>query len=45
MVSKDDLKRPAPRPASSKLACIFSERFGLAPLERWEKALEKFLLQ
>jgi len=42
-VSKDDLKRPAPRPASSKLACLFSDRFGLQPLQHWEKALEKFL--
>lgn len=44
MVSKDGLKRPAPRPASSKLACLFSERFGLEPLQSWEKALEQFLV-
>lgn len=42
-VSKDDLPRPAPRPASSKLACIFSERFGLEPLPDWEDALARFL--
>lgn len=42
-VSKDDLKRPAPRPASSKLACIFSERFGLEPLPDWEESLTRFL--
>jgi dTDP-4-dehydrorhamnose reductase len=42
-VSKDDLKRPAPRPASSKLACIFSERFGLEPLPDWNDSLKKFL--
>ena len=42
-VSKDDLKRPAPRPASSKLACLVSERLGLAPLQDWEDAIEKFL--
>lgn len=42
-VSKDDLKRPAPRPASSKLACLFSERLGLAPLQDWEDAIRKFL--
>ena len=41
----NDLKRPAPRPASSKLACLFSEKFGLSPLPNWEKALEKFLLK
>lgn len=42
-VSMNDLKRPAPRPASSKLACLISEKFGLAPLPDWEKALEEFL--
>lgn len=42
-VSVKDLKRPAPRPVSSKLACLFSEKFGLAPLQNWEKALEGFL--
>lgn len=42
-VSKDDLKRPAPRPASSKLACIFSERFGLEPLPDWNESLRRFL--
>lgn len=44
MVSKDDLKRPAPRPASSKLACLFSERLGLEAMPNWGTALEKFLL-
>ena len=44
MVSKDDLKRPAPRPASSKLACLFSEQFGLGPMPHWEDALEKYLV-
>jgi dTDP-4-dehydrorhamnose reductase len=39
----DSLKRPAPRPKSSKLACLFSERFGLKPLPHWETALEEFL--
>ena len=42
-VSMDDLKRPAPRPKNSKLACLFSEKFGLSPLPNWEKALERFL--
>ena len=41
--SANDLKRPAPRPESSKLACLFSERFGLSPLQNWEQALEEFL--
>lgn len=44
-VSKDDLRRPAPRPASSKLACIFSEKFGLGPMPGWEDALRRFLVQ
>ena len=39
----DSLKRPAPRPANSKLACLFSEKFGLSPLQNWEKGLEEFL--
>lgn len=42
-VSFTDLKRPAPRPQSSKLACLFSEKFGLEPLRNWEAALGEFL--
>jgi len=42
-VSVNDLKRPAPRPVSSKLACLVSEKFGLAPLRHWEEALKEFL--
>jgi dTDP-4-dehydrorhamnose reductase len=42
-VSKNDLKRPAPRPDSSKLACLFSERFGLEPLPDWKESLARFL--
>ncbi len=42
-VSVSDLKRPAPRPVSSKLACLISEKLGLAPLQNWEKALSEFL--
>lgn len=38
-VSHSDLKRPAPRPVNSKLACLFSEKFGLAPLPDWKEAL------
>ncbi len=44
-VSFHDLKRPAPRPVSSKLACLFSEKLGLSPMPDWEKALEGFLLK
>ena len=42
-VSNADLKRSAPRPASSKLACLLSERLGLAPLPDWEDGLRRFL--
>jgi dTDP-4-dehydrorhamnose reductase len=42
-VSVNNLKRPAPRPVSSKLACLVSEKFGLAPLQNWENALADFL--
>ena len=41
--SADSLKRPAPRPRSSKLACLFSEKFGLKPLPDWKDALREFL--
>jgi dTDP-4-dehydrorhamnose reductase len=42
-VSKDSLSRPAPRPANSKLACLFSERFGLEPMPDWRESLSRFL--
>ncbi len=42
-VLSDALNRPAPRPKNSKLACLFSEKFGLSPLQNWEKALTEFL--
>ena len=42
-VSVHDLQRPAPRPVSSKLACLFSQKFGLAPMRDWEQALTDFL--
>ena len=41
--SAKDLKRPAPRPTSSKLACLFSEKFGLTRLPDWEESLKNFL--
>lgn len=40
-VSKDELLRPAPRPASSKLASLRCEEFGLAPMPDWEDALRR----
>ena len=42
-VSVNDLNRPAPRPVSSKLACLFSQKFGLAPMRDWKQALNDFL--
>ncbi len=42
-ISKEDLKRPAPRPANSKLACVLSGPLGFSPLQNWEKALVAFL--
>lgn len=42
-VSNDDLKRPAPRPVSSKLASIRLDELGLSPLRDWEHALSAFL--
>jgi dTDP-4-dehydrorhamnose reductase len=44
-VSFADLQRPAPRPQSSKLRCLISERFGLKPLPNWETAVENYLAQ
>lgn len=42
-VSNDDLKRPAPRPKSSKLGSRRLEELGLKPLPDWADALERFI--
>jgi dTDP-4-dehydrorhamnose reductase len=42
-ISMAALQRPAPRPVSSKLACLFSERLGLERLPSWEDALQRYL--
>ncbi len=42
-VSTNDLKRPALRPQFSRLACLFSQKFGLEPLPHWEKSLAEFI--
>jgi dTDP-4-dehydrorhamnose reductase len=44
-VSNDDLKRPAPRPVSSKLASVRMKEVGLDPLPGWEQALAEFLTE
>jgi dTDP-4-dehydrorhamnose reductase len=41
--ASDSLKRPAPRPKSSKLACLFSEKVGLSKLPNWETSLAALL--
>lgn len=43
VVSMNDLKRPSPRPVNSPLKCLFSQKFGLSPLQSWEKALAEYL--
>lgn len=42
-VSNDALKRPAPRPVSSKLASTRMEGLGLDPLPNWEHALAEYI--
>ena len=42
-VSRESLDRPAPRPVSSKLACLFSERLGLSSMPLWSDSLNSFL--
>lgn len=42
-VSNNDLKRPAPRPLSSKLGSVRMEEVGLIPLQPWENAVAEFL--
>ncbi len=41
--SHTELKRPAPRPVSSKLACLVSEKLGFPPMRDWEEALSDFI--
>ena len=38
-IKMEELQRPAPRPQSSKLQCLFSERLGLEDLPAWDDAL------
>ncbi|MFN2413124.1 MAG: dTDP-4-dehydrorhamnose reductase [Pyrinomonadaceae bacterium] len=39
-ISKDSLERPAPRPVSSKLSCLLSERLGLDKMPLWSSSLK-----
>lgn len=43
--SYKDLRRPAPRPVSSKLTCLVSERLGFPPMRHWESALADYMGQ
>jgi len=42
-VANSDLKRPAPRPVSSKLGSVRIQELGLTPLPNWVDALAAFL--
>jgi dTDP-4-dehydrorhamnose reductase len=42
-VTDASLQRPAPRPANSRLKCLYSEALGLSPLRSWQKALAHFI--
>jgi len=42
-VSGADLVRPAPRPVSSKMACVLSPAIGLAAMPEWKTALQEFI--
>jgi dTDP-4-dehydrorhamnose reductase len=42
-VSGSALTRPAPRPVSSKMACVLSRAIGLEPLPEWNTALRNFI--
>ncbi len=44
-VSGESLHRPAPRPKFSRLACLVSEKFGLAPLPHWQDSLQNYVLE
>ena len=43
VISMESLKRPAPRPADSRLACLLSKAIGLTELPPWEDALRRFI--
>jgi dTDP-4-dehydrorhamnose reductase len=42
-VTDASLQRPAPRPANSRLKCLYSEALGLSPLRSWQEALAHFI--
>ena len=42
-ISMDSLKRPAPRPRNTRLACVLSPAIGLPPLRPWREAVADFV--
>lgn len=42
-VTDASLQRPAPRPANSRLKCLYSEALRLSPLRSWQEALAHFI--
>ena len=42
-VTDASLQRPAPRPANSRLKCLYSKALGLSPLRSWQEALAHFI--
>lgn len=44
-VSEEQLKRLAPRPRWSPMACLMSQRLGLPPLRDWREALAGYIRQ
>lgn len=42
-VSEDQMKRPAPRPRWTPMACVLSQRSGLPPLRDWREALASYI--
>lgn len=44
-VSEEQLKRLAPRPRWTPMACLMSQRLGLPPLRDWREALASYIRQ
>lgn len=38
-----DMRRGAPRPASTPMRCLLSEELGLSPMRRWQEALAGYI--
>jgi len=45
VVSMNSLKRPAPRPANSRLKCLLTGAIGLEPLPNWKESLKRFVAE